>query len=137
MTTTQLVEKEPAIFIGSEIHMRDDDMPLAQFAVAFNGASWTDPDSIALMVIQAMLDHGTKVQELGNIWDVFFTFRLLIFVTPRTSFFNKSISFSVAYGFDAIRVSPVSLLARPLLISPISFNLKQPGLNTWVIGVCS
>ncbi|KAI3779329.1 hypothetical protein L2E82_09020 [Cichorium intybus] len=53
------------------IHMRDDDMPLAQFAVAFNGASWTDPDSIALMVIQAMLDHGTKVQELGNIWGLY------------------------------------------------------------------
>lgn len=40
--------------------MRDDDMPLAQFAVAFNGASWTDPDSIALMVIQAMLGSWNK-----------------------------------------------------------------------------
>nr|XP_043623758.1 probable mitochondrial-processing peptidase subunit beta, mitochondrial [Erigeron canadensis] len=55
MTTSQLVEKEPAIFTGSEIRMRDDDAPLARFAVAFNGASWTDPDSLALMVIQAML----------------------------------------------------------------------------------
>lgn len=35
-------------------------MPLAQFAVAFNGASWTDPDSIALMVIQAMLGSWNK-----------------------------------------------------------------------------
>ena len=35
-------------------------MPLAQFAVAFNGASWTDPDSIALMVMQTMLGSWNK-----------------------------------------------------------------------------
>ncbi|KAI3817328.1 hypothetical protein L1987_11118 [Smallanthus sonchifolius] len=66
MTTTQLVEKEPAIFTGSEIRMRDDDTPLAQFAVTFNGASWTDPDSIALMVIQAMLGSWNKTAGAGK-----------------------------------------------------------------------
>lgn len=35
-------------------------MPLAQFAIAFNGASWTDPDSVALMVMQAMLGSWNK-----------------------------------------------------------------------------
>ncbi|KAI3816636.1 hypothetical protein L1987_16339 [Smallanthus sonchifolius] len=66
ITTTQLVEKEPAIFTGSEVRMRDDDAPLAQFAVAFNGASWTDPDSIALMVIQAMLGSWNKTAGGGK-----------------------------------------------------------------------
>ncbi|PWA98709.1 Metalloenzyme, LuxS/M16 peptidase-like protein [Artemisia annua] len=60
LTTSQIVEKEPAMFTGSEIRMRDDDAPLAHFAVAFNGTSWTDPDSIALMVIQAMLGSWDK-----------------------------------------------------------------------------
>uniref|UniRef100_A0A5B7CH96 mitochondrial processing peptidase n=1 Tax=Davidia involucrata TaxID=16924 RepID=A0A5B7CH96_DAVIN len=59
-TTSQLVAKEPAIFTGSEVRIIDDDMPLAQFAVAFNGASWTDPDSIALMVMQTMLGSWNK-----------------------------------------------------------------------------
>ncbi|KAK6128882.1 hypothetical protein DH2020_037399 [Rehmannia glutinosa] len=54
-TASELVAKEPAIFTGSEVRMLDDDVPLAQFAVAFEGASWTDPDSIALMVMQSML----------------------------------------------------------------------------------
>lgn len=40
--------------------MINDDIPLAQFAVAFEGASWTDPDSIALMVMQAMLGSWSK-----------------------------------------------------------------------------
>ncbi|OVA00778.1 Peptidase M16 [Macleaya cordata] len=59
-TATQLAAKEPAIFTGSEVRIIDDDVPLAQFAVAFNGASWTDPDSIALMVMQSMLGTWNK-----------------------------------------------------------------------------
>ncbi|KAI8560924.1 hypothetical protein RHMOL_Rhmol04G0293900 [Rhododendron molle] len=57
---SELVAKEPAIFTGSKVGIVDDDMPLAQFSVAFNGASWTDPDSIALMVMQSMLGSWNK-----------------------------------------------------------------------------
>ncbi|KAL8546049.1 hypothetical protein ACS0TY_005961 [Phlomoides rotata] len=59
-TASELVAKEPAIFTGSEVRMLDDDIPLAQFTVAFEGASWTDPDSIALMVMQSMLGSWNK-----------------------------------------------------------------------------
>ncbi|KAF5934069.1 hypothetical protein HYC85_030240, partial [Camellia sinensis] len=59
-TMSKLVAKEPAIFTSSEVRIIDDDIPLAQFAVAFNGASWTDPDSIALMVMQSMLGSWNK-----------------------------------------------------------------------------
>lgn len=59
-TASQLVAKDPAYFTGSEVRIIDDDIPLAQFAVAFQGASWTDPDSIALMVMQAMLGSWNK-----------------------------------------------------------------------------
>ncbi|XP_077230523.1 putative mitochondrial-processing peptidase subunit beta, mitochondrial [Tasmannia lanceolata] len=59
-TASQLVAKEPAVFTGSEVRIIDDDVPLAQFAIAFSGASWTDPDSIALMVMQSMLGSWNK-----------------------------------------------------------------------------
>ncbi|KAK7287320.1 hypothetical protein RIF29_00557 [Crotalaria pallida] len=65
-TASQLVAKEPAVFTGSEVRMLDDDIPLAQFAVAFEGASWTDPDSIALMVMQAMLGSWNKTAVGGK-----------------------------------------------------------------------
>ncbi|KAF3950404.1 hypothetical protein ACB098_01G232800 [Castanea mollissima] len=65
-TATQLVAKEPADFTGSEVRIIDDDIPLAQFAVAFSGASWTDPDSIALMVMQAMLGSWNKSASGGK-----------------------------------------------------------------------
>ncbi|CAN0857861.1 Probable mitochondrial-processing peptidase subunit beta, mitochondrial [Linum grandiflorum] len=59
-TVPQLVSREPAFFTGSEVRIIDDDQPLAQFAVAFEGASWTDPDSVALMVMQSMLGSWNK-----------------------------------------------------------------------------
>ncbi|KAF7833160.1 putative mitochondrial-processing peptidase subunit beta, mitochondrial [Senna tora] len=46
--------------------MIDDDIPLAQFAVAFEGASWADPDSISLMVMQAMLGSWNKTAGGGK-----------------------------------------------------------------------
>ncbi|CAD5176095.1 unnamed protein product [Musa acuminata subsp. malaccensis] len=65
-TASQLVAKEPAIVTGSEVRIIDDDIPLAQFAVAFSGASWTDPDSIALMVMQSMLGSWNKNTGSGK-----------------------------------------------------------------------
>jgi processing peptidase subunit beta len=50
----------PLIVVKNQVRIIDDDVPLAQFAVAFQGASWTDPDSIALMVMQAMLGSWNK-----------------------------------------------------------------------------
>ncbi|VDO03102.1 unnamed protein product [Rodentolepis nana] len=41
---------EPCRFTGSEIRDRDDAMPLAHVALAFEGPGWTDPDTLALMV---------------------------------------------------------------------------------------
>ncbi|KAH9616072.1 hypothetical protein KSS87_019472 [Heliosperma pusillum] len=59
-TASQLVAQEPASFTGSEVRMLDDDVELAQFAIAFSGASYTDPDSVALMVMQSMLGAWDK-----------------------------------------------------------------------------
>ncbi|CAN4079451.1 unnamed protein product [Withania somnifera] len=60
-TASDLVSREPAIFTGSEVRVVDDDIPLAQFSVAFQGAPWTDPDAIPLMVMQSMLGTWNKI----------------------------------------------------------------------------
>ncbi|GAB4840101.1 hypothetical protein Ancab_020813 [Ancistrocladus abbreviatus] len=65
-TTSQLVANEPVNFTGSEVRIIEDDIPLARLAVAFNGASWTDPDSIALMVMQTMLGSWDKSNGDGK-----------------------------------------------------------------------
>ena len=48
-----LIAAEPAIFTGSSVVMRDDDMAAAHVAVCVQGAAWNDADSVPLMVMQA------------------------------------------------------------------------------------
>ncbi|XP_021757019.1 probable mitochondrial-processing peptidase subunit beta, mitochondrial [Chenopodium quinoa] len=66
ITTSQLVASDPVNFTGSEVRMINDDLPLARFAVAFEGASCKDPDAIALMVVQTMLGSWSKMEEGGK-----------------------------------------------------------------------
>ena len=51
----QMSVQSPAYFTGSDVRVRDPDLPKLHFAVAFKGASWTDPDAIPLMVIQSII----------------------------------------------------------------------------------
>jgi processing peptidase subunit beta len=40
---------------------RHPDTPHCSLAIAFKGASWTDPDSVPLMVMQSMLGESVLV----------------------------------------------------------------------------
>ncbi|KAG1669068.1 hypothetical protein FOA52_003986 [Chlamydomonas sp. UWO 241] len=62
----QLIEKEPAVFTGSYVQDCLPDTTECSFAVAFKGASWTDPDSIPLMVMQTMLGGWDKNSSIGK-----------------------------------------------------------------------
>eukprot|EP00898_Chlorokybus_atmophyticus_P001223 jgi/Chlat1/2100/Chrsp17S02695 len=65
-TASDLVRKSPAFFTGSEVRIRDDDMPQLHFAIAVKGAAWTDPDSVPLMVMQTMLGAWDKNASGGK-----------------------------------------------------------------------
>lgn len=45
----------PTRFTGSEIRVRNDDMPLAHVAIAVEGCGWENPDNIALMVANTLI----------------------------------------------------------------------------------
>lgn len=49
-------------FTGSEIRVRDDSLPLAHVAIAVEGASWTDPDTLTLMVASTLLGAWDRSQ---------------------------------------------------------------------------
>ena len=46
--------------------MRDDDMEKVSLAIAVQGASWTDPDAIALQVMQLILGSWSKAAGAGT-----------------------------------------------------------------------
>lgn len=65
-SAASLVAADPAKFTGSEVRLRDPDLPLVHLAIAFRGASWTDADSIPLMVMQTMLGSWDKNSSAGG-----------------------------------------------------------------------
>ncbi|KAK5637999.1 hypothetical protein RI129_012294 [Pyrocoelia pectoralis] len=52
----------PCRFTGSEIRVRDDSIPLAHVALAVEGAGWTDPDTLTLMVASTLLGAWDRSQ---------------------------------------------------------------------------
>ena len=46
--------------------MQNVTMPLVHVAIALKGASWTDPSSIPLMVIQSILGSWNRSVGVGN-----------------------------------------------------------------------
>lgn len=56
----------PGIFTGSEVRIREPDLPTIHFAVAFQGAAASDPDAIALTVLQTMIGSWEKSAGAGT-----------------------------------------------------------------------
>ena len=65
-STAALVAAGPSHFTGSEVRIRDPDMDKLHFAVAFKGASWADPQGVALMVIQSLIGAWDKAAGAGS-----------------------------------------------------------------------
>jgi len=63
-STDHLTESIPVDYIGSDIRVRNDDMPLAHVALAVEGITWSDPDFFTVQVIQAML--GSWDRSIGS-----------------------------------------------------------------------
>ncbi|XP_022906428.1 mitochondrial-processing peptidase subunit beta [Onthophagus taurus] len=56
----------PCRFTGSEVRVRDDSLPLAHIALAVEGAGWTDPDTLTLMVASTLLGAWDRSQASGK-----------------------------------------------------------------------
>jgi len=54
-SSLDFVCETPAYFIGSEVRVRNDDQPLAHFAISFESCGWSHPDSPVFMVLQQLL----------------------------------------------------------------------------------
>lgn len=49
-------------FTGSELRVRNDDMPLAHCAIAVEGAGWDNPDNITLMVANTLIGSWDRCE---------------------------------------------------------------------------
>ncbi|CAO1629520.1 unnamed protein product [Sympodiomycopsis kandeliae] len=51
-------------FVGSEVRMRDDTVPVCSFALAVEGVSWSSPDYFPMLVLQSIM--GNWDRSLGS-----------------------------------------------------------------------
>ncbi|CAH0548744.1 unnamed protein product [Brassicogethes aeneus] len=60
--TGEVPTLEPCRYTGAEIRVRDDSLPLAHIAIAVEGAGWSDPDTLTLMVASTLLGAWDRSQ---------------------------------------------------------------------------
>lgn len=56
----------PARFVGADVRVRNDDLPEAHVVFAVEGSSWTNSDSIPLMICQALLGSWDRTAGSGS-----------------------------------------------------------------------
>ncbi|RWS11172.1 mitochondrial-processing peptidase subunit beta-like protein [Dinothrombium tinctorium] len=57
---------EPCRFTGSDIRVRDDDMPFVYGAIAVEAAGWENPDNIPLMIANTIIGSYDRSQGGGS-----------------------------------------------------------------------
>lgn len=64
--TSSLPRDTPkAKFIGSDIRIKNDDLPLAHVALAFEGCSWTSEYSFPLLILQTLVGSWDRTSGAG------------------------------------------------------------------------
>ncbi|CAF1033466.1 unnamed protein product [Adineta steineri] len=62
----EVPDLSPCRFTGSEIRVRDDDMPLAHIAIAVESTGWADADTIPLMVASTIIGNWDRSMAGGG-----------------------------------------------------------------------
>lgn len=57
---------KPAAFIGSDLRIKNDELPLAHVALAFEGFSWTSGHSFPLLIMQTLLGQWERTSGAGH-----------------------------------------------------------------------
>jgi len=63
---TEVQSLQPCRFTGSEIKVRDDDYRLAHVAISVEGTSWSDADTIPLMVASTLIGSWDRGMASGG-----------------------------------------------------------------------
>jgi len=80
-------------FIGSEVRIRDDEVPTAHVAIAVEGVSWSSPDYFPMMVMQSIF--GNWDRSLGS--SPLLSSRLSHIISSN-NLANSYMSFSTSYS---------------------------------------
>lgn len=80
-------------FVGSEVRIRDDDMPTANIAIAVEGVGWSSPDYFPMMVMQSIVGNWDRSLGLSSL-----TSSRLSHIVSSNNLANSFMSFSTSYS---------------------------------------
>ncbi|XP_066255659.1 mitochondrial-processing peptidase subunit beta [Euwallacea similis] len=116
--TDDFPKLNPCRFTGSEVRVRDDSLPLAHIALAVEGAGWSDPDTLTLMVASTLLgawdrSQASAKQNATN----------LARVSAEEDLCHSFQSFNTCYKDTGLW--GIYFVAEPLRISDMVFNIQE------------
>lgn len=65
-SSLDLVAEKPAYLVGSDVRIRNDDMPVAHFALAFESCGWAHPDAVSFMVLQSLMGSYDRASTTAS-----------------------------------------------------------------------
>ncbi|KAI0049401.1 hypothetical protein FA95DRAFT_1556875 [Auriscalpium vulgare] len=80
-------------FIGSEVRIRDDDIPTAHVAIAVEGVSWSSPDYYPMLVMQSIFGNWDRALGSASLLS-----SRLSDIISQNNLANSYMSFSTSYS---------------------------------------
>jgi processing peptidase subunit beta len=80
-------------FVGSEVRIRDDELPTANIALAVEGVSWSSPDYFPMMVMQSIFGNWDRSLGASPIMS-----SRLSHIVSSNNLANSFMSFSTSYS---------------------------------------
>lgn len=80
-------------FVGSEVRIRDDDIPNAHIAIAVEGVGWSSPDYFPMMVMQSIVGNWDRSLGLSSL-----NSSRLSHIVSQHNLANSFMSFSTSYS---------------------------------------
>eukprot|EP00186_Timspurckia_oligopyrenoides_P003637 CAMPEP_0182449328 /NCGR_PEP_ID=MMETSP1172-20130603/33433_1 /TAXON_ID=708627 /ORGANISM="Timspurckia oligopyrenoides, Strain CCMP3278" /LENGTH=492 /DNA_ID=CAMNT_0024646559 /DNA_START=22 /DNA_END=1497 /DNA_ORIENTATION=+ len=91
-SAVELCNQDPAFLTGSMVNIRNDDMPDAHLAVAFETCGWAHPDAPAFMVMQSLLGGWDRASAIGDV-----TSNKLAAAMNATTDAHRYVTFNTSY----------------------------------------
>lgn len=107
-------------FVGSEVRIRDDTLPVAHIAIAVEGVSWSSPDYYTALVAQAVIGNwdralGTAANQGSK----------LSGIVSQNNLANSFLSFSTSYSDTGLWGIYLTTENKTQIDDLVHFTLKE------------
>ncbi|KIY53677.1 hypothetical protein FISHEDRAFT_63282 [Fistulina hepatica ATCC 64428] len=109
-----------ANFVGSEVRIRDDEIPTANVAIAVEGVGWSSPDYIPMQVMQSIMGNWDRSLGANSLMS-----SRLSHIISSNNLANSFMSFSTSYSDTGLWGIYIVSENFPVLDDLVHFTLRE------------